>query len=112
MADGRLAVVAGRSLASAHGTETTITLSQLREKSSSWTSPLGRRSSLPAGDAPLPRHRGRSFSMPSLFLCVEAVSGSGFEDRNDALGFLPFGLDQPAPTTNRVQTLRAQANGD
>ena len=50
--------------------------------------------------------------MPLPFLCVEAVSGSGFEDRNDALGFLPFGFEPRAPTTNRVQTLRAQANGD
>jgi hypothetical protein len=50
--------------------------------------------------------------MPLLFLCVEAVGWSGFEDRNDALGFLPFGLEPLAPPANRVQTLRAQANGD
>ena len=50
--------------------------------------------------------------MPLLFLCLEAVSRSAFEDRNDALGFLPFGREPPAPPTNRVQTLRVQAKGD
>jgi hypothetical protein len=96
----------------ATGKETTTVLSELRQKASSWTSPIKPRSSLPSGNATLARHSRRCISMSLLFLCLETVASAGSEERNDTLGFLQDRLKPPATSTNRVQTLRAEIRED